>query len=604
PALRSRDGRAALITARTRGGDGRADRDVARLAARLRTGQDGFEVSIAGAVATRHALHDIIAEDLRRAEAVALPLTLVVLVWAFGSVVAALLPLLVGVVAIVGCQALLRFVADVTEVSVFAQSITTALGLGLAIDYALLVVRRYREELHGGAEPPDAIATTLRTAGRTIVFSALTVGGCLAALAVFPMYVLRSLAYAGVCVTLLTAAAALVVLPAALVLLGRRVDALDVRRLLRRRPRGAPGEGWERLARVIMGRAPAFATLTMLLLITLCLPFAGVRFGTVDERQLPPSAEPRRAQEAIRDGFGAQGTGTVDVVVRDAAPAAVTGYARRLSTLADVATVQSPAGTFAQGRVVGPPDPARARPGLAHLVVTPSVDDISARGQRVVRQVRGEHAPGDVLVGGRAAELCDTKRAIAARLPWALGIVAVAALTLLFLMTGSLLLPLKAILIATLSLTATFGTLVWVFQEGHLSGALGFTATGTIETSLPVTMFCLAFGLSMDYGVFLLARIKEEYDRTGDNQAAVAAGLRHTAGVITAAALVMAIVFAGVGASQIMTNKMLGLGVALAIVMDVTLVRCLLVPATMAIAGRATWWSPTWLARLAPRGGG
>jgi RND superfamily putative drug exporter len=280
-------------------------------------------------------------------------------------------------------------------------------------------------------------------------------------------------------------------------------------------------------------------------------------------------------------------------VIRHARAGEVPAYARRIAALPGVARLGDPRGDFR----------GDSRDGYAHLSVIPSVEDVSPESQRLVESIREVPAPGTAMVAGRAAELVDTKHSIGVRLPWALALIAAATLVLLFLMTGSVLVPVKAVVIAALSLTATFGAVVWVFQDGHLSGPLGFTATGTIETSLPVLMFCLAFGLSMDYGVFLLSRVKEEYDRTGDNETAVSIGLQRTGGVVTAAAVVLAIVLAGVGTSQIMNNKMLGLGVALAVVMDATVIRCLLVPSTMAIAGRATWWAPGPLRRFQRRYG-
>lgn len=603
PALRSRDGRQALITAHIQAHDtATADQVFHRIAPRYQGRHGGVSVRLGGVTPIRDALQDIIAQDLVRAEAIALPITLVVLVWVFGSAVAALLPLGVGLIAIVGTGAVLRVIAAVTEVSIFAPNLTTALGLGLAIDYALFVVRRFREELETSPDPSTAILATLRTAGRTVVFSSLTIAAALAAMLVFPQYFLRSFAYAGVSVVVLAALAALLPLPAVLVLLGNRVNAWSLRRDLASAA-AATERRWHRLAEAVMRRAPLFALVALVLLVLLGLPFRGVRFSTVDDRQLPATAGPRVVQQAVRDHFEGHATGEIDVVTHTAGSTA--DYARRLSLLPGVVRVGGPDGVFQHGLQAGPGDPAQRAAGWSRLVVLPSVEDVSPQSRDLVRAVRsaaaGHAVPGQVLVAGTAAELLDSQQAIRDRLGWALGIVVGVTLLVLLLMTGSLLLPVKAVVTNALSLTAMFGAVVWVFQDGHLSGPLAFTATGTIETTLPVLMFCLAFGLSMDYGVYLTSRVKEEYDRTGDNRAAVAHGLARTGSVITSAAAVLAIVLVAVGTSRVMNMKMLGLGVALAVLMDATLVRCLLVPSVMALAGHATWWAPAALKRLLRR---
>ncbi len=612
PSLRSTDGHEALILARIEGDETAAGKALDQLRPEYRGTHDGLTVRLGGQTAIFADSQDRVAEDLLKAELIALPITLLVLVFVFGSVVAALLPLLVGIIAILGTNAALRAITEFTDVSIFAQNLTTALSLGLAIDYALFVVRRYREELAKGHEPRAAIAVTLRTAGRTVLFSALTVAVSLAAMLVFPLYFLRSFAYAGISVVVLAAAAALLVLPAALLLLGRRVDALDVRRLLGRRAAARrrtaePGRGWGRLGSLVMRRAPLFALGTVGLLVALGLPFLGVQFGTADDRQLPANAESRVVQQAIRDGFEGSATGVVEIVTRRAASADALGdYARRLSDLPGVVRVQSPVGTYAAGRLAQPATPldgARTAGDVSYLSVVSDVEDISAESLALVRTIRAAPSPVPTLVAGRAAAQVDTQHAIGSRLWYAGGIVIGATLVLLFLMTGSIVLAVQAILTNALSLTAMFGAAVWVFQDGNLSGVLGFTPTGYIETALPVLMFCVAFGLSMDYGVFLLSRVKEEYDRTGDTRAAVVTGLARTGGLITAAATILAIVLAAIGTSQILNSKLLGLGLALAVLMDATVVRGLLVPAVMGMLGKAAWWSPGPLRRFHERFG-
>ncbi|MGW0121098.1 MMPL family transporter, partial [Streptomyces sp. NPDC003327] len=601
PALRSEDGRRALIAARITGEERDAAEVLDRIAPDFRGTHGPVEVSLGGDLAVRHEMQTIIQEDLLRAELIALPVTLVLLVVVFGSAVAALLPLLVGVVAILGTNAVLRVITEFTDVSVFAQNLTTALGLGLAIDYALFVVRRFREELAAGADTATAVRTTLRTAGRTVLFSALTVAVSLAAMLVFPQYFLRSFAYAGIAVVLLAALAALALLPAALVLLGDRVNSLDLRRLFRRgRPAGAPvtgaatgdGGGWGRVAGLVMRRAPVFAVLTTAGLVLLGLPFLGVTFGAADDRQLPTTAASRTVQDTLRESFPGDPGGTLTVYAEGSAtPAEYAAYRERAAAVDGVARVDGPVTSRDGGTT------------HAYFTVVPEGEAVGAGAQRVVDGLRAAPAPFDTAVTGPAAVLVDSKDALADRLPWAAAIVVLATLVLVFLLTGSVLVPVQAVVLNALSLTAMFGAVVWVFQEGHLSGLLGFTATGDIETTLPVLMFCVAFGLSMDYGVFLLSRIKEEYDSGGDHERAVRLGLSRTGGLITAAAVILAVVMVAIGTSRVTNTKMLGLGVALAVLMDAMVVRSLLVPSVMRLTGRLTWWAPGPLRRLHDRFG-
>ncbi|MFC9284694.1 MMPL family transporter [Streptomyces collinus] len=592
PALRARDGHEALIAARITGDENAMGRTLDRLAPRYRGTHGPLQVKIGGIVAVRHEMQTTIKEDLTRAEMIALPITLVLLVMVFGSAVAALLPLGIGIVAILGTNAVLRGLTSFTDVSVFALNLTTALGLGLAIDYALFIVRRYREELSAGADPLTAIGTTLRTAGRTVLFSALTVAVSLAAMMVFPQYFLRSFAYAGIAVVLLAAAAALILLPAALILLGHRVNSLDLRRLLRRgrEPRrpGAEGTAWARTATLVMRRAPLFAVGTTVLLVILGLPFTGVRFGTADDRQLPSSAESHVVQQHLRDGFPGSPGGGLEVLAEGRATRAqYAAYKERVAALSEVARVDGP---LVNG-------------DTAYFTVQPRGEAVDGAAQRLVGDLRALKAPFGTEVTGTAAVLVDSKHAIGERLPWAGAFIVIVTLLLVFLLTGSVLIPLQAVVLNALSLTAMFGAVVWVFQDGHLSGPLGFTSPGSIETTLPVLMFCVAFGLSMDYGVFLLSRIKEEYDRTGDHNEAVRHGLQRTGGLITAAAVILAVVMVAIGTSRVTNTKMLGLGIALAVLMDAMVVRSLLVPAIMRLTGRATWWAPAPLRRFHRRFG-
>ncbi|MFJ4692087.1 MMPL family transporter [Streptomyces sp. NPDC088766] len=598
PALRAEDGRSAVIAARITGDEKTMGETLDRIAPSYRGTQGPLEVRIGGIVAVRHEMQTIIQEDLTRAEIIALPVTLVLLVTVFGSAVAALLPLGIGIVAILGTNAVLAALTEFTDVSVFAMNLTTALGLGLAIDYALFIVRRFREELSGGADPTTAIGTTLRTAGRTVLFSALTVAVSLAAMLVFPQYFLRSFAYAGIAVVLLAAAAALILLPAALILLGHRVDSLDLRRLFRGGraketdpgidPGTEAGTAWGRTATLVMRRAPFFALGTTAVLVLLGLPFLGVKFGTADDRQLPSSAESHVVQQHIRDGFPGTPGGGLEVLAEGrATQAEYAAYRERVAALPEVARVDGP---LVNG-------------DSAYFTVQPEGEAVGDAAQRLVGDLRATEAPFDTKVTGAAAVLVDSKDAIGGRLPLAAVFITVVTLLLVFLLTGSVLIPVQAVLLNALSLTAMFGAVVWVFQDGHLSGLLGFTSPGSIETTLPVLMFCVAFGLSMDYGVFLLSRIKEEYDRSGDHEGAVRLGLQRTGGLITAAAVILAVVMVAIGTSRVTNTKMLGLGIALAVLMDAMVVRSLLVPAIMRLTGRATWWAPAPLRRFHQRFG-
>ncbi|MGW6734782.1 MMPL family transporter [Streptomyces sp. NPDC055013] len=620
-ALRAEDGQEALIAARITGQEKEAGETLDRIAPEFRGAHGPVEVSVGGPVAVRHEMQTIIQEDLIRAEVIALPVTLVLLVMVFGSAVAALLPLGIGIVAILGTNAVLRGLTEVTDVSVFAMNLTTALGLGLAVDYALFIVRRFREELATGAEPLTAVGTTLRTAGRTVLFSALTVAVSLAAMLLFPQYFLRSFAYAGIAVVLLAAAAALILLPAALVLLGHRVNSLDLRRLFRRGRRASgpqdpkasaqepgtsatsgtsgpsggtgpssasEGKAWARTANLVMRRAPFFALGTTAVLVLLGLPFLGVKFGTADDRQLPSSAESHVVQQHIRDGFPGSPGGGLEVLAEGrATEAQYAAYKERIAALPEVLRVDGP---LVQG-------------DSAYFTVLPKGEAVDDPAQRLVDELRATQAPFDTKVTGAAAVLVDSKDAIAERLPLAAAFITIVTLLLVFLLTGSVLIPIQAVVLNALSLTAMFGAVVWIFQDGHLSGLLGFTTPGSIETTLPVLMFCVAFGLSMDYGVFLLSRIKEEYDTTGDHDQAVRHGLQRTGGLITAAAVILAVVMVAIGTSRVTNTKMLGLGIALAVLMDAMIVRSLLVPAIMRLTGRATWWAPGPLRRFHERFG-
>ena len=607
PPLRSTDSTRALVFARLVGGEEEGLETAGRIGEEYRGEQGLLDVEVGGLAATFDEVNHIIEEDLVRAELIAFPLTLLLLVVIFGSVVAASLPLAIGGLAILGTFLVLDVVAGFTDVSIFALNFTTAIGLGLAIDYALLIVNRFREELAEGRSTSDAVRRTLRTAGRTVVFSAATVASALVALLAFEQYFLRSFAYAGIAVVALAAVGAVVVLPAILAILGPNVNRGRIRKVQVQRD----GEGiWHRIAIFVMRRPIPVATIAIAFLLFLGAPFLGVRLGFPDDRVLPPSAESRQAGDLLRTAFDSREASSLSVVAQGVGdPSArtddIAAYATELSSIEGVARVDALTGSYVAGRQVFPATPFSQRflaEDATYLSVVPSVEPYSAEGEELVAEVRGTASPlGEVLVGGQSAELVDGNAGILARLPIALAIIAVITFAVLFVSFGSVLMPLKAILLNLLSLSATFGAMVWIFQEGHLSGLLDFTATGTLTVTMPVLMFVIAFGLSMDYEVFMLSRVREEYDRTGDNDASVALGLERTGRIVTAAAILIAVVFAAFSTGRVQFMKMFGIGMTLAVLVDAFVIRATLVPAFMRLAGSANWWAPAPLRRLHAR---
>ena len=607
--LRSSEGDTALVLARLVGDEEFVDEQITLIDEQFTGVQGGFTVLLGGSDAVFADIGHTIEGDLLRAELIAIPLTLLLLLFVFRSLVAALLPLFVGVIAIFGTLLNLFVIGSITDVSIYAVNLTTALGLGLAIDYSLFIVSRFREELHAGRSVEDSIIRTVNTAGRTVLISALTVAVSLSALLVFPLYFLRSFAYAGIAVVLLALAGSILSLPALLAVLGHRVDSV---RIGRRRAVRAEHEGaWHRIATLVMRRPIPIAAIVVVFLLILGAPFLRVSFGIPDDRVLPESAGSRQASEILRTEFSGNAAESFGVVadsvgaerLDDIATAAAT-----LSAIDGVDRVDSAAGTFVDGQL------ATTNPGDASFIATdgtaitwmsvvPDFPVVSPGGERLVKDIRGLDLPFEVAVEGQAAGLVDSKAAISDALPWAIAIIVIATFVLLFLMAGSLLVPVKALVLNLLSLTATFGAMVWIFQDGNLSDLLGFTATGTLDITMPILMFCIAFGLSMDYEVFLLSRIKEEYDRVGDNDSAVALGLERTGSIITAAALLLSITFFAFGTSGVSFIKMFGIGLGLAVLMDATIVRAFLVPAFMRLAGDANWWAPAPLRRFHDRFG-
>ncbi|MFT2016372.1 MMPL family transporter [Streptomyces sp. 796.1] len=601
-ALRGKSGDRALVLARIDGDEDQVQDRFSALESRYEGDVDGVDVRIGGTALANKEIVDTTEKDLLKIELVTFPVLFVVMLFVFRTLVAALVPLLVSGLTIVSVLLTLRILTLFTEVSVLATNVATGLGLGLAIDYSLILIKRYREELAHGAPPDGAIATALRTAGRTVVFSAVTVALALAALLVFPFYFLRSFAYAGIPTALIAAAVSVTFLPALLKALGPRIEKGRILGKHGKAPTAPDPEAgfWHRLAVTVMRFPLPIAAAVIGLLLFLGAPFLDLRMSLADERVLPANTQSREVGETIRGDFNAQETQALNVVLSDTPGkderGAIARYAEQLSRLDGVARVDTEAGTFAGGKLVAPPTPTADRFGTTdstYLSVVPRSQSLSEKGRELVKDVRAVDAPYDVLVGGPAAELEDSISAMNDRLPLALAVIAISSFLVLFLFTGSVVLPLKALVLNCLSLSATLGVLVWGFQDGHLEGVVGdFVVTGTITWTVPVLLFCIAFGLSMDYEVFLLSRIKEEYDRTGDNTRAVARGLERTGSTVTAAALLIAIVFLGFVISGIVYLKAIGVGLALAVLMDATLVRGALVPAFMRLAGRANWWAP------------
>lgn len=608
PALRSGAGDKALIAAWLPGSATEVRELLVDLSPRLARQTEVISVAVGGQDEVFRQVAEQARRDFIRSELIIVPVVFLLLLWFYRRVAPVLLTLGVGLAAMLGTLALLRLLTLVTEVSTFAANLTLVLGLGLGIDYGLFTILRFREELSHGRAVPVAVAHTVRTAGRTVIFSGVTVAVSLSVLLAFPFPFLRSFAYAGVLVVLSSVVGAVIVIPAALAVLGHRVG---------RRGGAAPAavtpdvrQGrWYRAAMTVMRRPGLTGGAALLLLLVLGSPFLGVRFGLPDERILPPDASSRQVQQQIRDDFGVEYSDAIQVVAPQLSAVAraeeLTRYAAALSRIAGVARVDTAVGGFVDGERVA--DAAAwstrftdgAGTWLSVIPTTAALDDATG----LVERVRQTPAPSPVLVGGYPADMTDFRDRLVDRLPLVAALVLLVTFAILFLLSGSLLIPLKATVLNVLSLSVMFGALVWVFQEGNGAGLIGFTPTGTLEPSIPILMFCVAYGLSMDYEVFMLSRIAEEYDRGGDNTHAVAAGLQRSGPLVTAAAAIMAVTFATYATGRVGFLHMLGISMALAILVDATVIRAVLVPAFMRLAGRANWWAPGFLRRLHARFG-
>jgi uncharacterized membrane protein YdfJ with MMPL/SSD domain len=588
PAMVARDGRSSYVLAYFKPLSDKRLKDEAQKI------EDGFatqrDVKLGGQAIANAQANTQVSQDLAHAELLAFPVIFLLSLLFFRSLVASLLPPLLGGLAIVATFFALRIVAGFVDISVFALNLVTGLGLGLAIDYSLFIVSRYREEAARDGFGVPALRRTLQTAGRTIVFSSLTVAAALASLAIFPQRFLYSMGIAGALVALLAAALALVVLPTLLAVLGARVNALAPKRLQRAADRDArPAQSgvWYRLSRFVMRRPGPIAAASAAFLIALGIPFTGIKFVTVSASALPPSASARQVDDTLRNEFPPNRTAPLQVVVgAPAGSAQARALALRLRTLPGASAV-------------APPQPAAAN--LSLIEVAPAQPPLSDASQRLMSAVRSIHPPFYLGVAGQTAAFVDLEHSLGAHLPLVLTVIIAATLIVLFLFTGSVVLPVKAVLMNALSLSAVFGLLVLIFQDGNLEGLLGYTSLGALDATQPIFLAAVAFGLATDYGVFLLSRIKEARDAGAGDSEAVAIGLERTGRIVTAAALLFAVAIGAFATSQLVFIKELGLGTALAVLIDATIIRALLVPSLMELLGKWNWWAPAPLRRLHQR---
>jgi len=543
---------------------------------------DGLTLYAGGVGVVGHAITEKISQDLKVSEIISIPLTFILLAFVFGALAASAMPLIVGVAAILGAFFILYLFSLFTDVSVYALNLTTGMGLGLGIDYALLMVNRFREELHHGKSVEDSVVATMATAGKTVFYSGLTVLVTMVSLIFFPLPFLKSFGYAGVSVVALAVVGAIIGLPPILALMGNKID----KGVIRKSAITPKEDGrWAQTARMVMKRPTAVVVLSLIILGILAAPVQNIKFAQGDSRMLPASNKAAIAT-ALQDARFPGQTGTpIEIVIFDGADksAEIATYAREVATVSGVIAVAEP-------EVIGQD---------VRLVAYQSMLPRTPEAQSLIHAIRDINAPQGTLVGGVAADYTDSQDGISSTLPWALGWIALSVLVLIFIFTGSIILPIKAVLLNVLSLAATMGVLTWVFIDGHLQWLVGsFTLTGTLDTSIVILIAVVVFGLSMDYELFLLSRIREEHLAGKNNVEAVAVGLQRSARIITAAAVLLAVVFAAFITSGVTSIKTMGFGVALAVILDATIVRALLVPALMRLFGERNWWAPKWMQRF------
>ena len=543
--------------------------------------RNGLTIYSGGVGVVGNAINKKIADDLKIAEAISIPLTFILLVMVFGAMAASAMPLIVGVSAILGAFFLLYLISLVTSVSVYALNLTTGMGLGLGIDYALLIVNRFREELHRGKSVEDSIVDTMASAGKTVFYSGLTVLVTLLSLTFFPLPFLKSFGYAGVSVVAIAVAGALFGLPPILAMLGSRVNKGVVRKsAIEHKDEGR----WAQTARLVMKRPVAVVLLSLIILGILAAPIKDIAFSQGDSRILPAS-NPAAIATAIQESRFESNIATIDIIVLDGA-----GRENQISSYIEEVKKVSGIVTVAEPQTIG---------NDIRITAYESMLPRSPEAQKLIHDLRDLPAPVGTLIGGVAADYTDTQDGIAETLPLALGWIAISVLILLFVFTGSIILPIKAVLLNVMSLAATMGVMTWIFVGGNLQWLVGsFTVTGSLDTSIVILIFVVVFGLSMDYELFLLSRIREEHLLGKSNIESVATGLQRSARIITAAAVLLAVVFAAFVTSGVTSIKMMGFGVAFAVVLDATLIRALLVPALMRLLGERNWWAPKAMQRF------
>lgn len=597
PVLRSKDGSQALILARIAGNATEARKAIGELSSAYAVETGVIKTQVGGRDEVFRQVGAQARQDFLRAEMFILPAMALLLFIVFRRLSAAFATLGIGIFAVFGTLALLAALLPFVEISTFASNLTLVMGLGLALDYSLLMISRFREQRHSGQNNQNAVAAAVATAGRTIIFSGLTVAISLLALLLFPFPFLQSFAYAGIGVVITSVIGAVIILPAIIALSGDR--------MVRQQSSGqvaAQASWWHRMALRVMQRPLIYTGLALAIVLLLASPALNLRFGLPDDRILPTSAPSRQAQQEIRDNFTAEEADALQIAVTTGITnknsQELDKYAQKLSQVPGVAQVDYSRGSFAGGKKIATASSSAAR--FVHndkewLSVVPASDRLEEDAEGLVRDVRAVTSPLNSRVGGMTAEITDFRQALIRRMPIVLGVILLATFILLSLMTQSLVLPLVATLLNLLSLSVMFGAIVWIFQQGHFSGVLDFTATGFIEPTIPLLMVCVAYGLSMDYQLFILSRIKEAYTATGNHREAVVMGLQLTAPIILPAAAILALTFSMYLSSSIVQLKMLAVGMAVAIIIDATLIRLLLLPASMRLAGRASWWLPDWL---------
>ncbi|MBB4934569.1 RND superfamily putative drug exporter [Lipingzhangella halophila] len=600
PTMRSDDSTQAVILARAPGDADQVRREVLpEFLDEFTRDTDSYRTQIGGGEAVFLDASNEATADFVRAEMIIFPTVLVLLLLVVRNVALAIAPVVVGLFTMAGTLALLRPVTWFLELSTFALNITLVMGLALGVDYCLFLIYRFREELRAGHPVPEAVERCVAVAGRTVIVSGVTVAASMSVLLALPFDFLRSFAYAGIAVVTAGVTGTVVFLPAVLALLGTRAG-----RRLWGRGTGTGDRGfWSTTAMWVMRRPVVCGVAVTLVLLAIAAPALGLRFGLPDERTLPESAPSRQAQEQISANFTAEEMDALQVLATGDRPAdeEIDAHAAALSRIGGVARVDAPTGAYTDGTRVEEPgsyaDRFESGAGV-WLSVVPATERLDSDPFGLVEEVRATDAAYPVEVGGYPADLVDYRDSLQERLPVLLALVLGVTFVILFLLTGSVLIPAKATVLNLLSLGVMFGVLVWGFQEGNLAGLLGFTPPGSLELSFPILMFCIAYGLSMDYEVFMLARITEEFERTGDTAQATAVGLQRSGPLITAAGVILAASFAAYATSGVTWLQMLGVGLAVAILVDATLIRALLMPSFMRVAGSANWWAPAPLRRL------